>query len=131
MKKLIATLFTTAALALTACQSTMTSAEMKANLEKKEYTVEIMGAEETKVRIQGVNFNVDIKDSLLSTKGDKDVILAFFVTNSKDADAFVKENVSALYKFAQRYTEDPKTGYHNNVCYTGSPDAVKAAGLPV
>lgn len=130
MKKLFATLLLAASVTLCGCgEASVSSAGMKANLEGKGYTAEVMSKTEAEARIEGVKWVVDIKDALYSSKG-KEVILAFFCANIDDASNFVKENIQAMYNFAKRYTEDPKAGSHNNVAYVGTYDIVVAAGIP-
>ena len=131
MKKLFTTLFLAAALSLTGCmESNISSGSMKASLESKGYTAEVMNKTEAEVRIQGVNYVVNIVDALYSEKGSE-VIVAFFCANIDDAEKFVKENIAAMHNFAERYTEEPKVGSHNNVAYAGSYNIVAAAGIPV
>ena len=129
MKKLIATVLFAASLCLTACEKTANSGEAKANLEGKGYIVEVLGSEETKARIKGINYNVEIKDSVYAKKGSSEIFLAFYCNNAGDASAFVQENISAMYHFAETYIEDPKTGSYNNVAYVGSTTTIADAGF--
>ena len=130
MKKLLATIMLAAALSLSGCgQQSMSSATMKSNLEKNNYSAEVMSKTEAEARIQGVQFVVEITDALYSIKGSNEVLIAFFCANSGDADSFVKTNIQAMYHFAENYTEEPKVGNYNNVAYAGSANMVAAAGI--
>ena len=132
MKKLFLSLLFAASLGLTGCglEGSMSSTEMKNNLASAGYTAEVMSRAEATARIEGITWNVTINDALYSAKG-QEVIIAFFCANIADAEKFVNENISAMVKFAERVSENPKTGFHNNVAYTGSLNIVKAAGIPV
>ena len=132
MKRLLTAFMLAACIGLASCgEASMSSGQMKGNLEGKGYTVEVMGKTEAEARIQGIKYVVDIKDALISSKGQDQAIIAFFCANINDADKLVKENIQAMHGWAQRYTEEPKVGSHNNVAYAGSFDAVAAAGIPV
>ena len=131
MKKFFFPLLFVASLGLTGCNASMSSNDLKGNLEGKGYTVEVMSRVEAEARIQGINFVVEIKDAVYTLKGEHDVFLAFVCNSIDDASKFANENVAVMVSFAERSSENPKVGSHNNVAYTGSYDAVAAAGIPV
>ena len=130
MKKLFLTLLCAATLTLTGCEQSMSSGQLKSNLESKGYIVEVMNPTEAKARIKGINYNVDITDAVYTKKGTEDVFVAFVCKNMDDADKFIKENIAAMTHYAEEYTENPKVGFHNNVAYTGSARAATDAGIP-
>ena len=133
MKKLFLPLLMAATLGLTGCglEGSMSSGSMKNSLNSAGYNqAEVMTRAEATARIEGITWNVNITDALYCAQNNE-VILAFFCSNIADAEKFVNENVAVMVKFAQRYSENPKTGMHNNVAYCGSPSIVKAAGIPI
>ena len=129
MKKLIASLLMVAAVGLTACEASASSATIKANLDGAGYSCEIMSKEEAEKRIVGVEYVVSIKDAVYAIKGSSDVFIGFFCNNIEDASNFMTTNVSVLYHFAEQYTESPKVGSHNNVAYVGTPASIAASRL--
>ena len=133
MKKLFLSLLFAASLGLTGCglEGSMSSGAMKNSLNSAGYNqVEVMSRVEATARIEGITWNVDITDALYCDQ-NKEAILAFFCSNINDAEKFVKENIAVMVRFAEKYSEDPKTGQHNNVAYCGSPKILKAAGIPI
>ena len=131
MKKIIALIVLVFAFLLVSCEGSSSPSGAKSNLEKDGYTVEVMNTTEAKARIEGINFVVDPTNALLATKGKEDVVIIFYFNSIDEADKFVKENVSVMYKFAERYSANPKTGYLNNAAYAGSQKACQTAGFPV
>ena len=133
MKKLLFTCFYAAALTLGGCglESSVSSAQIKANLQNAGYTVEVMGKTEAEGRIQNFKFVVEIVDAVYTEKGENEVLLAFCCKNIADADKLCTENIALLNSFAERYTDKVQVGSHNNVVYTGSAGPVGAAGFPV
>ena len=128
MKKLLFPLFMAASFALSGCQQIEKSEKIKKNLEKKEYSVEVVEKQEVEARISGITWNVEIKETLYATK-EKEAIVAFFCANIDDASKFVEENIAVLSAVATFYGEDTKCGSHNNVAYVGTRTAVEDAGL--
>lgn len=133
MKKLFLPLLMAATLGLTGCglEGSMSSGSMKNNLSSAGYTkVEVMSRVEATARVEGITWNVNITDALYCAENNE-VILAFFCSNIADAEKFLNENIAVMAKFAERVSENPKTGMHNNVAYAGSVNIVKAAGIPI
>lgn len=133
MKKLFLPLLFAASLGLTGCglEGSMSSGAMKNSLNSAGYNqVEVMSRVEATARIEGITWNVNITDALYCAQNNE-VILAFFCSNIGDAEKFVNENVAVMVKFAERVSENPKTGMHNNVAYCGSQKIIKAAGIPI
>ena len=128
MKKLLLTLLSCASIALTGCQQKVKADKVKAKLEKAEYKIELVSKEEVQKRVEACKFNVEVTDLIWATK-DKDVLMAFFCVNIKDAETFVQDNIQVLTSAAQYYSEDARCGNHNNVAYVGTPAAIEVAGL--
>jgi membrane-bound lytic murein transglycosylase B len=132
MKKFLFPLFCAASFALTGCQQEVKSEKVKEKLEKKDYKVEVIAKAELEVRIQGVNWNVEVKEAIYATKEEKPQLLAFFCANIDDASKFVNENIAVFSAFADKYeVENAKSGSHNNVAYIGTETAIAVAGLTV
>ena len=129
MKRLLVSLALGAALCLSGCSQGVSSGETKSKMESNGYSVEVYTKEEAKVRIVGVNYNVEIVDALYAEKNSKDVLVAFYCSSIDDATSFLQENVQAMYNFAASKDQDARTGSHNNVAYAGSATAVVAAGF--
>ena len=131
MRKLFTAIAAIATLGLAACEASMSVDSVKSNMTNGGYTVTVRNEAETKAEIQGINYNVTVSNSLFATKGDKDALVVFFCNNIDDASSFVRENVQAMYHWAERYTEAPVTGHHNNAAYAGTKAAVRQAGIPI
>ena len=133
MKKAIITLLCAATLGLTGCglEDSLSSGQIKANLESKGYSAQVMSKTEAEARIEGVKYTVEITDAVYTSKGENEVFLAFVCKNINDASKFVEENIAAMNNYAQQYSDAIQVGSHNNVAYTGTKTAVGAAGIPV
>ena len=131
MKKFLALFLLMVSFLFVGCQGTASPGAAESGLKGAGYTVEVMNATQAKERVGGVEFVVSPTSAILATKGTNEVIIIFYFNNIEDTDKFVKENIAVMYRFAERYTESPKTGSHNNAAYAGTPNAVKAAGFPV
>ncbi len=129
-KKLLAIIVLAFTFLLASCNASFSSGEAKSNLEGQGYTVEVMDTTEAKARVQGVNYNVTPQSAIFAAKGN-DKVLIFFFSSIDEADKFVHENIAVMVRFAEGFSENPKTGCHNNAAYTGSIAAAKAAGFPV
>lgn len=139
MKKLFAMLFTAGALALTACQPNIYSAnDTQAKLKDKGYTVEVFSYEEAKVRIKNLNYDiVSFNNAVYAEKGteeNKDLLIAFYFATIDDASKFMDgnnyENMGLLNTFGQNNLGSNltvKVGTHNNVAYVGSQTSFSAA----
>lgn len=132
MKKLFFPILFAATLGLVGCgEASLSSGAVKSSLEGQGYSVQVFNKAESEAYIKGINYVVEIDSAIDAHKGEKEVILIFFCKNINDADAFVKENISVMNGYAERYTEEPKVGSHNNVAYCGSASAVAAAGIRI
>ena len=131
MRKLFATMLLASSLALCGCDASLSSGSVKSGLESAGYSTQMYNEAEAKAAIQGVKYNVTVKEALYAHKAQGDVILCFFCGNIDDASAFVQENISAMNYWSELPEENRQIGSHNNVAYAGSKAAVRAAGIPV
>ena len=130
MKKILALFVLAFTFLLAGCSQSVSADGVKSNLQGGGYTVEVMGQSEAMARISGVTYTTTPTNVVYAVKGT-DVAIIFFFSNMDEADKFVHENIAVMVRFAEKVTESPKAGYHNNAAYCGSYNAIKAAGFPI
>ena len=131
MKRFLSTLALAAVLGLASCSTSYSAKDVEPNLKNKGYTVSTYAGEEVKESMKGFNYIVTVSEGLIARKGDSDIFFAFFCASIDDAEKFTNENIAIMSNTIEKYTEEPRVGYHNNVVYAGSKTAVSDSGLPV
>ena len=131
MKRIITALLCAASLGLSGCEASLSSSAVKGSLEGKGYSVSVYTKAEAEAAIKGIEYVVNITDALVAAKDQTDAFIGFFCANISEAEKFMNTNIAAMVHWAEDRVQDPKVGFHNNVAYAGSYDAVATAGIPV